>query len=63
MKKLCATVVLMASLGLLAACQQEPEDKMDDAAESMSDSMESMGDAAEEAGEAAELRAREATGT
>ncbi len=55
MKKIGLTAVLLASLGLLAACEQEPEDKMESA-------MESMSDAAEETGEAIELEAREATG-
>lgn len=55
MKKIALTTVLLASLGLLTACEQEPEDKMESAADSM-------GDAAEEAGEAVELKAREVTG-
>ncbi|MEJ6655166.1 MAG: hypothetical protein QNL70_04070, partial [Pseudomonas sp.] len=57
MKKLCITAALVASLGLLAACQDEPEDKMESAQESMSDAMDSMGDAAKETGEAIEQKA------
>ena len=55
MKKIGAMAVLMASMGLLAACEQKPEDKMESAAESMEQ-------AAEDAGEAMELKAREMTG-
>lgn len=55
MKKIGAIAILMASLGLLAACEQEPESKMESAADSM-------GDAAEDTGEAIELKAREVTG-
>ena len=42
MKKLAAAVVLMAGVGLLAGCQESPEDKMEDARESMSDAMDNM---------------------
>src|SRR5690554_5074904 len=60
MKKLCATAMLMASLGLLAACQDSPEDKMESARESMSDAAENIGDAMEDTGEAIEQRTDEA---
>lgn len=55
MKKITLTAVLLASLGLLSACEQQPEDKMESAADSI-------GDAAEDTGEAIELKAREVTG-
>ena len=59
MKKLCATAILMASLGLLAACQDSPEDKMDSARESMSDAADNIGDAMEDTGDAIEQRTDE----
>jgi len=60
MKKLAFAAILMAGLGLLAGCQDEPEDKMENAAASMSDAVDSMGDAAEETGDAIEQKAQEA---
>ncbi|GAA6129712.1 hypothetical protein [Halopseudomonas sabulinigri] len=60
MKKLAVAAILMAGMGLLAGCQDEPEDKMEDAADSVSDAMENMGDAAEETGDAIEQKAQEA---
>ena len=48
MKKLAAAVVLMAGVGLLAGCQESPEDKMEDARESMSEAMDNMQDAAQD---------------
>ena len=57
MKKLCATAILMASIGLLAACQDQPEDKMESARESMSDAMDNVGDAMESTGDAIEQKA------
>src|SRR5690606_7998787 len=59
MKKLCATAILMASLGMLAACQDKPEDKMESARESMSDAMDNVGDAIEDTGDAIEQKADE----
>ena len=48
--------------GLLAAagCQQEPEDKLENAQESMSDAVDNVGDAVEETGEAIEQKVDEA---
>ena len=63
MKKLAAAVVLMAGVGLLAGCQESPEDKMEDARESMSDAMDNMQDAAKDVADATEQKAREVTGT
>ena len=53
---------LLLSTGLLAAagCQQEPEDKLENAQESMSDAVDNVGDAVEETGEAIEQKAEEA---
>src|SRR5690606_14318674 len=62
MKKRGATAVLMASLGLLAACQDSPEDKMESARESMSDAAENIGDAMKDTGNAIEQRTDEAFG-
>lgn len=52
MKKIGAIAILMVSLGFLTACDREPEDKMESAAQSMEDAAESMEDAAEDTGEA-----------
>lgn len=54
-----AALALTASLWL-TGCQQEPEDKLEDAKQSMSDAVQSMGEAAESAGEAIEQKAQEA---
>ncbi|WVM88771.1 hypothetical protein UMZ34_22795 [Halopseudomonas pachastrellae] len=43
-----------------AGCQQEPEDKLENAQESMSDAVDNVGDAVEETGEAIEQKAEEA---
>ncbi|MEH6564453.1 MAG: hypothetical protein V7756_03910 [Halopseudomonas sp.] len=60
MKKLAAAAILMAGMGLLAGCQDEPEDKMEDAADSMSDAVDNLGEATEDTGEAIEQKAQEA---
>ena len=60
MKKLAAAAILLAGMGLLVGCQDEPEDKMENASDSMSDAMDNMGDAAEETGDAIEQKAQEA---
>ncbi|MFZ2288367.1 MAG: hypothetical protein WAV92_01645 [Halopseudomonas yangmingensis] len=55
-KKTIAASLLIASLGLLGACQSEPEDKLDSATSSVNEAVQNLGDAAEQA-------VREATGT
>ncbi|WP_373184671.1 hypothetical protein [Halopseudomonas sp.] len=55
MNKIGAMAVLLASMGLLAACEKEPENNMDSVAETIEE-------AAEDSGEAIEEKAREITG-
>lgn len=62
-KKTIAASLLIASLGLLGACQSEPEDKLDSAASSVNEAVQNLGDAAEQTADAAEQAVREATGT
>lgn len=62
MKKVAAAVMLMASVGLMAGCQESPEDKMEDARESMSDAVDSMQEAAGDVADATEQKAQEMTG-
>ena len=61
-RKMTIAAALLLSTGLLAAagCQQEPEDKLENAQESMSDAADNVGDAVEETGEAIEQKAEEA---
>lgn len=59
MRKIGAIAILMASLGFLTACDKEPEDKMESAAESMEEAAENTGDAMEDAGEAMEDKMNE----
>ena len=54
-----AALALTASLWL-TGCQQEPEDKLEDAKQEMSDAVDSVGDAVESTGEAIEKKAQEA---
>lgn len=59
MKKLYITAALVASLGLLTACQDKPEDKIDSARESMSDAAKNISDAAKDVGAAAKQKSEQ----